>query len=113
MHRIRKLPTDDCALCADVGCPAGLCVVCREEADTLAHVLLRCPALWWRRRRLLGDPPDCHGLQDSGVVANLVSGYRALQSLLRIDPAGGRNNNNNIHSQLSDKRRKLSGGKQV
>ena len=78
-----------------------------------AALLLRCPALWWRRRRLLGDPPDCHGLQDSGVVANLASGYRALQSLLMIDPAGRRNNNNNIRSQLSDKRRKLSGGKQV
>ena len=81
LHRIGKLPTEDCAQCEDVNCPAGVCLVCEEEADTPAHILLRCPALWQRRRRLLGDPPDQRGLQDSGVVASLASSYRALQSL--------------------------------
>ena len=31
--------------CNDVYCQAGLCLVCREEADVSRHVLLRCPAL--------------------------------------------------------------------
>ena len=80
LHRIGKLPTDDCAQCEDVECRAGVCILCQEEADTPAHVLLRCPAIWMRRRRMLGDPPDRRGLRDTEVVANLASGYRALQS---------------------------------
>ena len=28
--------------------------MCQEEADTLAHALLRCSAIWMLRRRILG-----------------------------------------------------------
>ena len=37
-----------------VSCPAELCLVCREEADTPEHVLLRCPCLAGARLRILG-----------------------------------------------------------
>ena len=46
LHRIGRHPTRSCQQCGDLKCPAALCEVCREEADTPAHVLLRCPA--WR-----------------------------------------------------------------
>ena len=83
LHRIGRRPTAGCAGCSDLGCPAALCRVCREEADTPRHILLRCPALCGTRLRTLGCihaiPKD---LQRDDVVAALAAGYRFLQSRL-------------------------------
>ena len=81
LHKIGKLPTEDCAKCENEDCPAGTCVICGDESDTPAHVLLRCPALWRRRQQLLGDPPDVTKLRDCSTVAALAADYRTLQNL--------------------------------
>ena len=54
LHRIGRLPSPACARCRGRECPAELCLVCREEADTPGHVLLRCPCLAAVRLRILG-----------------------------------------------------------
>ena len=83
LHRIGRLPAPACAGCPDVGCPAAVCLVCREEADTPEHVLLRCPCLAGARLRLFGticvDPVR---LRDGGAVAALARGFiRHLEPL--------------------------------
>jgi len=45
LHRIGKRPTEDCAQCNEVDCPAGLCLVCKEATNTPVHVLMRCPSV--------------------------------------------------------------------
>ena len=40
LHRIGRLGAAMCAKCEDKKCPAAICVVCSEEADTPEHVLL-------------------------------------------------------------------------
>ena len=84
LHKIGRLPTADCFKCEKEECPAGRCLICQVEADTPEHIIIRCQALWERRQRLLGDPPDLHRLRENSVMASLVSGYRALQSLAAI-----------------------------
>ena len=83
LHRIGRSPSPDCAGCADPRCPAALCRVCREEADTPRHVLLRCPSLCGRRLRILGSihaqAPD---MTQDDVVASLAAGFRSLRSRL-------------------------------
>ena len=60
LHRIGKKPTAECTGCNDANCPAGLCLVCREEADVPRHILLRCPALMTVRFRRTGSiNPTC------------------------------------------------------
>ena len=77
LHRIGRLPGPACTGCADKECPAARCVVCREEADTPEHVLLRCPCLAGLRLRLLGNIfVDPTRLRDGGVVAALARGFR-------------------------------------
>ena len=52
-------------------------MVCREEADTPEHVLLRCLCLAGLRLRLLGNIfVDPTRLRDGGVVAALARGFR-------------------------------------
>ena len=83
LHRIGRNPTNDCRQCSDSGCPAGRCIVCREEADTPHHILLRCPALMERRLRRLGTIcPTPQEVRDDGEVAALAAAMRALQSRL-------------------------------
>jgi hypothetical protein len=55
LHRVGKSPTPQCAACNDQECSAALCPLCEEEADTPAHILLRCPALMGLRFRLTGS----------------------------------------------------------
>ena len=52
MHRIRQKLLARCA--EKMRCVTSRCIVCREEADTPARALLRCPALIGRRLRRLG-----------------------------------------------------------
>ena len=112
LHRIGRSPSPDCAGCADPHCPAALCRVCREEADTPRHVLLRCPSLCGRRLRILGSihaqAPD---MTQDDVVASLASvvgllglrwpvgSVRSFRSRLATPRpkagSGGSNNNNN------------------
>ena len=61
---------------------AALCPVCREEANTPGHVLLRCPALMRTRFRLLGAiAPSPEDMRSDDVVAALGAAHRTLQSL--------------------------------
>ncbi|XP_043205423.1 uncharacterized protein LOC122372368 [Amphibalanus amphitrite] len=81
MHRIGRNPTVECPGCNDHGCRAGRCPVCREEADTPGHVLLRCPALMNLRFRLLGTiHPSHEEIRSADVVAALAAATRRLQS---------------------------------
>ena len=87
LHRIGRRPSPGCAQCSSVGCPAALCRVCREEADTPRHVLLRCPALAGRRLARLGTIyPAAADMRDGGVVAALAAGFRAQLSHLATPP---------------------------
>ena len=87
LHRIGRRPTNQCAQCSDVGCPAGLCLVCGEETDTPAHVLLRCPCLLGPRLRALGTiNPTGDSLQRDDVVAALAAGYLAHKSRTEVRP---------------------------
>ena len=43
-HRIGKRPIGGgCQACRDESCPASMCDICGCEADTVEHVLMRCP----------------------------------------------------------------------
>ena len=83
LHRIGRFPSPACAGCPNKKCPAASCLVCGEEADTPEHVLMDCPCLAGARLRILGSiystPTQ---LQDDGVVAALVRGYRRHQEPL-------------------------------
>jgi len=84
LHRIGRRPTPECEQCSNRGCPASLCIVCREEADTPEHVLLRCPCLAGARLRLLGTIyPAPDRLRDADVVAALAAGYLRHKEPLR------------------------------
>ncbi|KAF0306403.1 Ribonuclease H [Amphibalanus amphitrite] len=77
LHRIGRLPTNSCPGCPEKDCPAARCIVCKEEADTPEHVLLRCPSLAGLRLRLLGNiHVDPAQLRDGDVVAALARGFR-------------------------------------
>ena len=94
LHRIGRRPTAQCAQCSDVGCPAGLCLVCGEEIDTPAYVLLRCPCLLGQRLRTMGNINHTeNSLQPDDVVAELAAGYLAYYSRTEVRPphrpAGG------------------------
>ena len=66
LHRIGRHPTRNCQQCGDLRCPAALCEVCRGEADTPTHVLLRCPCLAGTRLRLFGTiHPDTTQLREA------------------------------------------------
>ena len=81
LHRIGKKPTAECTGCNDVNCPAGLCLVCREEADVPRHVLLRCPALMTARFRRTGSiNPTCEEARSTDYVAAMGAATRRLQS---------------------------------
>ena len=81
LHRIGKKPTAECTGCDDVNCPAGLCLVCRDEADVPRHVLLRCPALMTARFRRTGSiNPTCEEARSIDYVAAMVAATRRLQS---------------------------------
>ena len=55
--------------------------MCREEADTPAHILLRCPALMNTRFRILGTiRPSAEDIRSAEVVAALGAAFRYLQS---------------------------------
>ena len=81
LHRIGRNPSPTCTGCADKSCPAALCPICREEADTPDHVLTRCPALAGTRLRCLGNihtqPTE---LRRGDVVAALAAANRFLRS---------------------------------
>ncbi|KAF0287014.1 hypothetical protein FJT64_014494 [Amphibalanus amphitrite] len=82
-HRVGLAPSRlaGCEQCDDQHCRAALCPVCREEADTPQHVLLRCPALMATRHRLLGSiNPDLEEVRSGAIVAALGAAHRSLQS---------------------------------
>ena len=80
-HRVGQAPSRACDRCENKRCPAALCLVCREEADTSEHILLRCPALMRTRFRLLGTiAPSPEDVRDDAIVAALGSAHRSLQS---------------------------------
>ena len=81
MHRIGRSPTRECQGCNDLHCRAGWCLLCREEADTPEHILLRCPALMGLRLRLTGHiHPTLEEARRDDVVAALGAAARSLQS---------------------------------
>ena len=87
LHRIGRRPTDECQQCNDTDCPAGLCLICREAADTPAHILLHCPSLCGRRLRALGNIfATEQDMTNDDVVATLAAGYTALKSRLATSP---------------------------
>ena len=81
LHKIGRRPTSTCNQCREKACAAGLCMMCREEADTPDHVLMRCPCLARARFLTLGN---IHGepshLRRDDVVASLAAGYIDFQS---------------------------------
>ena len=80
-HRVGLNPSRQCEQCPSRRCDAARCVVCREEADTPQHVLIRCPALIRTRHRLLGTiSPGMEDVRGAEVVAALAAAYRTLQS---------------------------------
>ena len=80
-HRVGQNPSRLCQQCPDMHCGAAVCVVCREEADTPQHILLRCPALMRTRHRLLGTIcPNMEDVRSAATVAALAAAYRSLQS---------------------------------
>ena len=80
-HRVGQCPSRDCVQCRDRRCNAARCTVCREEADTPGHILLRCPALMRLRHRLLGNiNPSPEETRSGDIVAALGAAYRTLQS---------------------------------
>ena len=84
LHRIGRRPTPACAGCSARTCPAARCIVCREEADSPGHILLRCPSLAGTRLRLLGTiypPPEA--MRDADVVAALAAAFTRHMEPLR------------------------------
>ena len=80
MHRIGRHSSPECPQCDDKSCNAARCVICKEEADTPEHILLRCPALMGTRLRHLGNIyPTIEQMRSSGVVAALGAAARYLQ----------------------------------
>ena len=78
LHRIGRRPSPACAQCSNRNCPTALLLVCREEADTPEHVLLRCPHLGGTHLYLLGTiRPSPDSLKD----ANVVTVFYATKSL--------------------------------
>ena len=87
LHRIGRNPSPACQQCTDKRCPAALCAVCREEADTPEHVLLRCPSLAGARLLLRGSIHlDPQQLQDDALVASLAGGYLRHREPLGYGP---------------------------
>ena len=85
LHRIGKKSTAECTGCNDVNCPAGLCLVCREQADVPRHVLLRCPALMTARLRRTGSIyPNCEEARSTDYVAAIGAATRRLQIAARL-----------------------------
>ena len=80
-HRVGQAPSRQSERCENPRCNAALCAVCREEADTPGHVLLRCPALMRTRHLLLGTiSPTMEEVRSDAAVASLGTAYRFLQS---------------------------------
>ena len=93
LHRIGRLPArtcpgcprcpgcpGGCQGCPDPRCPAAECAVCKEEADTPEHILLRCPCLSGLRLKLTGNIFMRETqLQSGDVVAALARGFRHHQ----------------------------------
>ena len=72
LHRIGRNPSAECPRCSELACRAGRCTLCREEADTPWHVLLRCPALMRTRFRLTGSiHPDTGEARRDDYIAAL------------------------------------------
>jgi len=83
LHWIGRNPSRECLKCDSLRCRGGWCRICREEADTPEHVLLRCPPLMIRRERLTGSiHPDPTEVRGSNVVAALAAASRTIQSRL-------------------------------
>ena len=101
LHRIGRRPTPGCERCNDAECPAARSRVCREEADTPRHVLLRCPALLaGRRLRCLGTiNPEAADVRDDGICGGGL-GRRLPRPTepprLRPVRGWGSNNNNKV-----------------
>jgi hypothetical protein len=85
LHRIGRLPTRTCPGCPrcpgrpDPRCPAARCAVCKEEADTPEHILLRCPCLAGLRLKITGNIfIHIHEtqLQSGGVITALACDFR-------------------------------------
>ena len=89
------------------------CRVCRVEADTTRHVLLRCKALAARRLAHLGTIyPEVADMRDGGTVAALVAGFRAQLSRLATPSNGGSNDDDEeaIKAAASAMQRKKENG---
>ena len=87
LHRIGRRPTNQCQQYSDAGCPAGLCLVCKEATDTPEHVLLHCPCLLGPRLRALGNINATErDMRRDDVVAALAAGYTAHKSRSASSP---------------------------
>ena len=80
LHRIGRAPSPECPGCDSQSCRAAFCTMCREEADTPHHILLRCPALMTTRFRITGFiHPTMAEARSSTYVAALGAAARRLQ----------------------------------
>ena len=87
LHRIGRHPSPECGQCSDKSCPAALCAVCREEADTPEHVLLRCPCTAGTRLLRGGNIyTDPTKLRDADLVAALAASYQRHMEPLGYGP---------------------------
>ena len=82
MHRIGKSPSPRCPGCNENKCKAALCPLCKEEADTPDHILLRCPALMGLRFRLTGSihSPSREIRRSTSYIAAMAAARRGMQS---------------------------------
>ena len=87
LHRIGRRPTEDCEQCNDIACSAARCLVCKEAADTPAHILLECPCLLGPRLRATGNIVATErDMRRDDVVAALAAGYTAHKSRVAPPP---------------------------
>ena len=78
LHRIGPLPR-----LRRPALPPALCRVCREEADTPRHVLLRCLSLCGPHLRILGSIyAQAMDISQNDMVASLASSLRSFRSRL-------------------------------
>ncbi|XP_043236838.1 uncharacterized protein LOC122389163 [Amphibalanus amphitrite] len=82
LHRIGKSPTRQCDACNERACGGALCPLCKEEADTPDHILLRCPAQMGLRFRLTGSihAPTRETARSTSYIAAMAAARRGMLS---------------------------------
>ena len=85
VRRIGGLPSAGCDGCRQEDCAAARCRMCKEELETLAHLLQRCPVLMRQRHTLTGHiHPELEEIRDTRltrVVAALSAAARLSRAV--------------------------------